>query len=98
MLAIRSLSRLSSKPTANLKPLSRHLTALTRRPPVLPARPGVRAAASQVSNRPGSQSIPHAAQNIKEEMGHAIEDSEYCNSGWRDTFSLYFTVAQAIAG
>ncbi|KIM33317.1 hypothetical protein M408DRAFT_19629 [Serendipita vermifera MAFF 305830] len=77
MLAARSLSRLSTKSTATLRPISRQLTPLARRlPSVLPGGGsiGVRAAASQVSNRPGSQSIPHAAQNIKEEVGHAIED------------------------
>ena len=80
MLAVRSLSRLSTKSSATLNPISRQLRPLTRRLP--PAFSGtgsiaIRGAASQVANRPGSQSIPHAAQNIKEEVGHAIEDSEY---------------------
>lgn len=79
MLAARSLSRFSIKSSATLKPISRQLNPFTRRlPPVLPGSEiiGIRAAASQVANRPGSQSIPHAAQNIKEEVGHAIEDGE----------------------
>jgi len=77
MFTVRSLSRLSTKSSVNLGPIPRHLTTLTKKPRVFPVRPGIRAAASQVSNRPGSQTIPHAALNIKEEMGHAIEDSQY---------------------
>ena len=62
------------------------ITAPTRRLSTLPQRPlaiprpsklslgGIRLAANQVSNRPGSQSIPHAVQNIREEAGHAIDD------------------------
>jgi hypothetical protein len=33
-----------------------------------------RGAASSVSARPGSQTLPHAAQNIKEEVGNSASD------------------------
>jgi hypothetical protein len=49
---------------------------------------GVRLVASQVSNRPASQSIPHAAQNIKEEMGHAIEDMAQAIAGGKKPTQL----------
>ena len=35
---------------------------------------GTRSAASSVSNRPGSQTLPHAYQNIKEETGNSAAD------------------------
>ncbi|CAG7851953.1 SubName: Full=Probable MNN4-regulates the mannosylphosphorylation {ECO:0000313/EMBL:CCA66657.1} [Serendipita indica DSM 11827] len=60
----RYLSTHSQRPLVNYKPSKLPLATLG----------GIRLAASQVSNRPGSQSIPHAVQNIREEAGHAIED------------------------
>lgn len=35
---------------------------------------GTRSAASSVSHRPGSQTLPHAIQNIKEETGNSASD------------------------
>lgn len=35
---------------------------------------GTRTAASSVSNKPGSQTLPHALQNIKEETGNSAAD------------------------
>lgn len=46
-----------------------------------PFRLNVRAVASSVANRPASSSIPHAAQNIKEEMGHTLEDMAQAIAG-----------------
>ncbi|KAG8818547.1 hypothetical protein FRC17_010791 [Serendipita sp. 399] len=75
----RSLARLQFQP----KPARQISTLLPRRPILLaksqasispPVLLSIREVASSVSNRPGSQSIPHAVQNIKEEAGHAIED------------------------
>lgn len=46
-------------------------------PPHKPASPCLtftRTVASTVSNKPGSQSLPHAAQNIKEETGNSATD------------------------
>jgi len=34
----------------------------------------VRTVASSVSGRPGSQSLPHAAENVKEELGNSVRD------------------------
>ncbi|PVF95855.1 putative MNN4-regulates the mannosylphosphorylation [Serendipita vermifera] len=88
MLATRtSLARSIPRLALHTKPLS----VLPKRsllvPKQLPLQTipslalGTRLVASQVSNRPGSQSIPHAAQNIKEEMGHAIEDMAQAIAG-----------------
>jgi hypothetical protein len=49
--------------------------ALTARPHTLRiAFPHIRTAASSVSGRPGSQTIEHAATNIKEEVGNSAAD------------------------
>ncbi|PIL24509.1 hypothetical protein GSI_14264 [Ganoderma sinense ZZ0214-1] len=37
-------------------------------------QPPVRGAASSVSGRPGSQTLEHAAENIREEVGHSAAD------------------------
>jgi hypothetical protein len=57
------------------KPYARFQPALTskaliQRPTLLQAR----FAASSVSNRPGSQTLEHAAQNVKEEVGNSAAD------------------------
>ena len=58
-------------PQARFQP-SMFSKALFQRPalPVLQAR----FAASSVSNRPGSQTLGHAAQNVKEEVGNSAAD------------------------
>lgn len=43
----------------------------------------IRGAASQVANRPGSQTFTHASQNIKEEASHALEDMAQAIAGGR---------------
>jgi cell pole-organizing protein PopZ len=43
---------------------------LLQRPPLFQAR----FAASSVSNRPGSQTLEHAAQNVREEVGNSAAD------------------------
>lgn len=47
----------------------RHASPLARATPVF-----VRGVASSVSGRPGSQSVQHAAQNIREEVGNSAAD------------------------
>ncbi len=60
--------------------LSRRLafTSIARRPLLIkqlePVKLIIRPVASSVSNQPGSSTLPHAAQNIKEEVSHTIED------------------------
>jgi hypothetical protein len=44
--------------------------SLLQRPALLQAR----FAASSVSGRPGSQSVEHAARNVKEEVGNSAAD------------------------
>jgi hypothetical protein len=63
--------------------LSRRLafTTIARRPVKFSIRP----VASSVSNRPGSSTLPHAAQNIKEEVSHTIEDIATKIAGTRAT-------------
>jgi len=50
-----------------------------------PVKFSIRPVASSVSNRPGSSSLPHAAQNIKEEVSHTIEDIATKIAGTRAT-------------
>ncbi|KAG9020966.1 hypothetical protein FS842_006918, partial [Serendipita sp. 407] len=80
----RSLARVRFQPVS-----TRQLSTLLHRP--ILAKPSklitpsallsIRQVASSVSNRPGSQSIPHAVQNIREEAGHAIEDMAQAIAG-----------------
>jgi hypothetical protein len=50
-----------------------------------PLKLSIRPVASSVSNQPGSSSLPHAAQNIKEEVSHTIEDIATKIAGRRAT-------------
>lgn len=70
--------------------LRRNLASSTLKSPLLTARPSpalrnavavfkptpiaIRSVASHVSGRPGSQTIEHAAENIKEEVGNSTAD------------------------
>src|SRR6266540_472330 len=70
-----------------LRPLLRSFSefkpALRRHPPFFPIRPHLqplptaplrRSVASLVSGRPGSQTLDHAATNVKEELGNSAAD------------------------
>lgn len=64
-------------PRAQLSTLSARPQRLTRPPTLLNALGALqhaRGAASNVSGRPGSQTLEHAAQNIKEEVGQSAAD------------------------
>ena len=53
----------------------RFQTPLTSKPLLQrPTHLQVRFAASSVSNKPGSQTFEHAAQNVKEELGNSAAD------------------------
>jgi len=62
---------------SNLRPAARSLTLLSTLSsrishPV--SRLGLRFAANSVTNRPGSQTIEHAAINVREEFGNSASD------------------------
>ena len=57
--------------TRNLFTLPRKY-ALARR--VTPASLGLRFAANQVTNKPGSQTVEHAVTNVREEFGNSVAD------------------------
>ena len=75
-----------------LRPILRSIvvrnTPLVIRPTAYPIRSGVTAAllqarsvASSVSMRPGSQTLEHAATNVKEELGNSAADLAKVISG-----------------
>lgn len=78
LLPPNSISRtiVSRKPAILLS--SRFISHRLNRPdshlPHKPLLPFARTVASAVSNRPGSQTIPHAARNIKEETSNSATD------------------------
>ena len=55
--------------TARTSPVLRSITPVFK-----PTQVVVRTAASQVSGRPGSQTLEHAAENIREEVGNSTAD------------------------
>jgi hypothetical protein len=59
---------------ATTAPPLRFKQALPRLSPPTPMRLIARGAASSVSGRPGSQTLGHAAENIKEEVGNSTAD------------------------
>ena len=61
---------------ANYKPSSAQLLrpALNSKSLLRPGPLHLRGVASSVSNRPGSQTIEHATQNVKEELGNSASD------------------------
>ncbi|KAI8982903.1 hypothetical protein BD414DRAFT_537912 [Trametes punicea] len=63
-----SLSPLARAPFVHSSALPRSTTSLLRNQLI------IRGAASSVSGRPGSQTVGHAAQNIREEVGHSAAD------------------------
>jgi len=110
MLVSRTaLSSLRTRPIANVGHLA--FSTTTRRPlfaassvlssknqfkgPRGPLKLSVRPVASSVAGRPGSSSIPHAAQNIKEEMGHTIEDIAQTIAGNQQPTQLGSTATDA---
>ena len=63
----------ATAPRVRMPLLGKQNTSLSIRYPQA-TRIVVRSVASQVSGRPGSQTIGHAAQNIKEEVGNSTAD------------------------
>lgn len=72
LLRAPSTFYIHSQPTPRLSTsYSLHRYTPRSRAPLLV---GTRSAASSVSHRPGSQTLPHALQNIKEETGNSASD------------------------
>ena len=70
------LRSLAIRKAPQLSPSLRRPVPLVR-PPILGANPAllqVRWEASRVSMRPGSQSLEHAATNVREELGNSATD------------------------
>jgi hypothetical protein len=64
------------RPMAMFRPVTIKLMSTKVRLPTKPATPQgqIRSVASQVSGRPGSQTLEHAATNVKEELGNSASD------------------------
>ncbi|KAL4069129.1 hypothetical protein J3A83DRAFT_4248814 [Scleroderma citrinum] len=69
LVSLKASSILRNTPHALRRPGRLNLVATSG-----PARVHARFAASSVSGRPGSQSIEHATQNVKEEVGNSLTD------------------------
>ena len=67
--AIRNVPLLYRRPPP-ITPIARRTTFLGLKPAAVHAR----FVASSVSNRPASQTLEHAATNVKEELGHSATD------------------------
>lgn len=67
--AVRNVSLICRRPPS-ITPIARRPTFLSLKPAVIHAR----FVASSVTTRPGSQTIEHAATNVKEELGHSASD------------------------
>ncbi|KAH6895003.1 hypothetical protein BKA70DRAFT_1319222 [Coprinopsis sp. MPI-PUGE-AT-0042] len=72
---------------ANYKPLPSQLLrpALNSNSLLRPGLIHLRGVASSVSNRPGSQTIEHATQNVKEEIGNSASDLAKAIAGANNT-------------
>ncbi|KAF5330872.1 hypothetical protein D9619_005286 [Psilocybe cf. subviscida] len=85
----------------------RHVPRAYRRPTALPRPPclgltsgamRVRFVASAVSNRPGSQTLEHAATNVKEEIGNSAQDLAKVIAGANVTAGISDSSADSFIG